>query len=157
MRYWKGFLLLVSYALLFNSCIMKTSSKDIYVYHVINGSHGYEKVEGLALLGDRMYYYPADSMLMTYDNPVNRFEENDTILHKYLTQITSLDSIDDPINEYCLGVTKNEFIVRVRSKGNREVLQEFVIAEYLDCDEKSVYHSVGYLSKFFRMKSDDKK
>lgn len=110
----------------------------IYVFRVTYGEYIYDTVSAITLEHGEVYYYPNDSLLMDYkkisDKP--RLKIDDSKLVNFFNSLMNkdLESLSKIKDYKCSGITKNEYVIRIKSKAE---IKEFVFPELLRCDDQS--------------------
>lgn len=124
--------------ILLTSCISNSysnanySNEDVFVYRIENtNSERYKSVKGIVLIDNKIYFEPNDSMLLTLSGLSNRcIKINDLDLKETINQIINDVKRFNPRDCQCGSLTKNEYIIRVRTNTNTE---EFFLNENLNC------------------------
>ncbi len=123
---------------------------DICIFKLCyNDSSHSMTVTALELHNQQVYYFSADSMLMTYTNmPVEKGKIiKDEGAHKLLDTIIKIAGSITNDNCDCRSITKNEFIIRPNLKDKKN---DIILNEVFDCNEESHCLFIQQLSNEFK-------
>jgi len=121
---------------------------DIIIYRVEYGEYTYKRVEAIMLVKDSLFYFPNDSMLMTYKQiPYKGIPFNNAELKERLKRI---DYSNFNIKNFsdCKAISKNEYIIKFLNNSNSK---DLIITERFGCSENSKYKVIELLKNAFEV------
>ena len=130
---------------------MHRKERQVFVYQITYNDSSYETVRGFALYEGQLYYQPNDSLLMTYKGLSKEAKIYNNMHALKLLESLNVDSLskikDD--KQGCLGITKNEYVIRIIEKN---IVKYLVFTQVLKCKPTSPVYFIEKLNSIFDKK-----